>query len=144
MKLLQQPITERERLPKRKGRENRQRDPFRDQGESKRAGGSALEGKAGAVWEINASVKRGEVVMAGVRSISHTHPQTDWTDHASESSVGACVCENRRAQQIPPCVSKRSLQTQTLVYIQSRIFKSVPKNNRFDVWNVCLHFSTAV
>lgn len=43
------------------------------------------------------------------------------------------VCENRRAQQIPSCVSKRSLQTQTLVYIQSRIFKSVPKNNRFDV-----------
>lgn len=81
----------RERLPERKGRENRQRDPYRDQGESERAGGSALEGKAGAVWEINASVKHGEVAMAGVRSISHTHPQTDSKDHASERSVSTCV-----------------------------------------------------
>lgn len=80
-------------------------------------------------------MKRGEVAMAEVRSISHTHPQTDSTDHASERSVSACVQknQNRRALQIPPRVSKRSLQTQTLVYIQSRIFKSVPKNNRFDV-----------
>ncbi len=52
---------------------------------------SALAGKAGAVWEINASVKHGEVAMAGVRSISHTHPQTDSTDHASETSVCVCV-----------------------------------------------------
>lgn len=58
-------------------------------GESENDGGSALEGKAGAVWEINASVKRGEVVMAGVRSISHTHPRTDSADQASERS---CVC----------------------------------------------------
>lgn len=60
-------------------------------GKSEKDGGSALEGKAGAVWEINASVKRGEVVMAGVRSISHTHPQTDSADQASER---LCVRES--------------------------------------------------
>ncbi len=90
-------------------------------------------------------MKRGEVAMARVRSISHTHPQTDSTDHASESSVCVCVWkpQNRRTQPIPSCAYERFLQTQTLVYIQSMIFKSVPKNNDFDVWNVCLHFSTS-
>lgn len=116
MKLLQQPITERERLPERKGRENRQRDSYRDQGESERDGGSALEGKAGAVWEINASVKRGEVAMAEVRSISHMHPQTDSTDHASERSVSACVRKppkQESATNSPACFpnSNSSLHT---------------------------------
>lgn len=56
--------------------------------------------------------------------------------HLSARLVRVCAKTPKTGERykFPRVFPKDLCKTQTLVYIQSRIFKSVPKNNRFDVF----------